>query len=90
MKNTDSNFFLRRINNGIQRELTIQAEGTGQHVLSLKKFKQITTLFPVEKEQKRVGNLFAALDSLITVNQRISKFIIFDRNDTLSLQFYPP
>ena len=68
--NADSNFFLRRINNGLNRQLAIAAEGTGQHVLSLKKFKKMETRFPSLPEQKQIGEFLECLDDLITVNQR--------------------
>ncbi|GAA3605763.1 restriction endonuclease subunit S [Secundilactobacillus similis DSM 23365 = JCM 2765] len=67
--NADSNFFLRRINNGLNRQLAIAAEGTGQHVLSLKKFKKMETRFPSLPEQKQIGEFLECLDDLITVNQ---------------------
>lgn len=68
--NADSNFFLRRINNGLNRQLAIAAEGTGQHVLSLKKFKKMETRFPSLPEQKQIGEFLECLDDLITVNKR--------------------
>lgn len=70
IKNADSDFFLRRINNGIQRQISIAAEGTGQHVLSLKKFKNMKTMFPSIEEQIKIGEFFAQLDNLITLHQR--------------------
>jgi len=70
LKNADSDFFLNRINNGIQRQISIQAEGTGQHVLSLKKFKNIVTMFPLEAEQQKIGSFFKQLDNTITLHQR--------------------
>ncbi|EPH4371848.1 restriction endonuclease subunit S [Listeria monocytogenes] len=70
LKSADSDFFLRRINNGIQRQLSIQAEGTGQHVLSLKKFKNIVAMFPSEGEQKKIGSFFKQLDDSIALHQR--------------------
>ncbi|WGG87689.1 restriction endonuclease subunit S [Enterococcus faecium] len=70
LKSADSDFFLRRINNGIQRQLSIQAEGTGQHVLSLKKFKNIVAMFPSEEEQQKIGSFFKQLDDIITLHQR--------------------
>ncbi|EDN7418486.1 restriction endonuclease subunit S, partial [Listeria monocytogenes] len=70
LKSADSDFFLRRINNGIQRQLSIQAEGTGQHVLSLKKFKNIVAMFPSEGEQKKIGSFFKQLDDTIALHQR--------------------
>ncbi|EAE6253679.1 restriction endonuclease subunit S [Listeria monocytogenes] len=69
LKSADSDF-LRRINNGIQRQLSIQAEGTGQHVLSLKKFKNIVAMFPSEGEQKKIGSFFKQLDDTIALHQR--------------------
>ncbi len=69
VNDTDSNFFLWRVNNGIKRQVTIAAEGTGQHVLSLKKFKDIVTLFPTIEEQRRIGKFFSDLDHLITLQQ---------------------
>lgn len=68
--NTDSEFFLRRINNGIERQVSTVAEGTGQHVLSLNKFKNIVTLFPRVEEQQQIGTFFKQLDHLITLHQR--------------------
>ena len=70
LKNADSDFFLNRINNGIQRQISIQAEGTGQHVLSLKKFKNIVTMFPLEAEQQKIGSFFKQLDNTITLHQQ--------------------
>jgi len=70
LKNSDSDFFLKRINNGIQRQLSIQAEGTGQHVLSLKKFKNIISMFPSLKEQQKIGLFFKQLDNTIALHQR--------------------
>ena len=70
LKSADSDFFLRRINNGIQRQLSIQAEGTGQHVLSLKKFKNIVAMFPSEEEQQKIGSFFKRLDDTIALHQR--------------------
>lgn len=52
--------------------------------------KNAEIFIPNENEQIKIGTLLESMDNLIVVNQRISKFIIFDRNDTLSLQFYPP
>jgi type I restriction enzyme S subunit len=73
LKNADSNFFLRRVNNGIQRQITMAAEGTGQHVLSLKKFKDIVALFPSVEEQAHIGAFFDHLDRLLTLHQREGK-----------------
>ncbi|WP_416274396.1 restriction endonuclease subunit S [Lactococcus lactis] len=70
LKDADSDFFLKRINNGIQRQIAIAAEGTGQHVLSLKKFKNIIAIFPCLEEQQKIGSFFKQLDDTITLHQR--------------------
>jgi len=72
-KNTDSNFLLRRLNTGMQRQLLIASEGTGQHVLSLKKFKNMKTNFPCIEEQQKVGELFQSLDRTITLHEEKQK-----------------
>jgi len=77
LKDADSDFFLRRVNNGIQRQITMAAEGTGQHVLSLKKFKSIVAMFPTVEEQAKIGRVFAALDNLVTLHQRAPTFVRF-------------
>ena len=45
----------------------------------------ISVEIPEKDEQERIGTFFQRLDQLITVNQRISKFIAFDQTGTLSL-----
>ncbi|MCH5462739.1 restriction endonuclease subunit S [Lactobacillus sp. LC28-10] len=70
LKNADSEFFLKRVNYGIERQIAIQAEGTGQHVLSLKKFKNISALFPNKEEQQRIGLLFLNIEKSIAHHQR--------------------
>lgn len=70
LKHADSNFFLHRINNGIQRQITIAAEGTGQHVLSLKKFKNISTMFSNLDEQQKMGAFFKQIDKTIDLHQQ--------------------
>jgi type I restriction enzyme S subunit len=66
----DSEFLLYRLNNGLKQQITMIAEGTGQHVLSLKKFKKIITSVPLTAEQYKIGDLFKNLDMLITFHQR--------------------
>lgn len=66
----DSDFLLRRLNYGLETQLKIASEGTGQHVLSLKKFKNMTALFPSINEQRKIGEYFTRLDYLITLHQR--------------------
>ena len=70
LKNSDSDFFLKRINNGIKRQVSIQAEGTGQRVLSMKKFKNIISMFPSLEEQEKIGSFFKQLDETIALHQR--------------------
>ena len=69
-KGVDSDFLLRRLNYGLEDQIKINSEGTGQHVLSLKKFKNMIGAFPSYDEQKIIGNYFKELDNLITLHQR--------------------
>ena len=80
----DSDFLLIRLNYGLERQIKIASEGTGQHVLSLKKFKNMIALFPNKVEQQKIGSLFSKLDHLITLHQHklnilkdIKKYMIF-------------
>ncbi len=68
--NGDSNFFLYLLNSTIDKQVALEAEGTGQRVLSLKKFKKINIIVPNSKEQQKIGSFFTALDRLITTHQR--------------------
>ncbi|WP_278557871.1 restriction endonuclease subunit S [Limosilactobacillus vaginalis] len=68
--NADSNFLLIRLNNGLRKELSLASEGTGQHVLSLKNFKNIQTQFPNLEEQHKIGDFISTLNSLIALHQR--------------------
>ena len=70
--------------------MTATTSSTMMTNLVAKDFLKRTILVPSLDEQQEIGSFIDELDNLITVNQRISKFIIFDRNETLSLQFYPP
>ena len=69
-KNADSNFLLRRLNYGIRSQLSMAAEGTGQHVLAHSKFKNMEFLVSSVPEQKLIGAYFEKLDDLITLHQR--------------------
>lgn len=69
-KNTDSNFLLRILNNGIKSQLSMAAEGTGQRVLAHSKFKKMIVNVPRIDEQIQMGQLFETLDHLITLHQR--------------------
>ena len=70
IKNGDSNFFLQFLNYSIRRDVNLAAEGTGQRVLSLKKFKGIKIVVPTIDEQQKIGECFYNLDNLITLHQR--------------------
>ncbi|MCD3217722.1 restriction endonuclease subunit S [Clostridium botulinum C] len=70
IKNGDSNFFLQFLNYSIRRDVDLAAEGTGQRVLSLKKFKGIKIVVPTIDEQQKIGEYFYNLDNLITLHQR--------------------
>lgn len=61
----DSDFYLKLLNTSITRQAMLQAEGTGQKVLSLRKFKSIKTLVPSLPEQSAIGSLFRTLDDLL-------------------------
>lgn len=69
VKDCDSDFFLRRINFGLQRQLSIAAEGTGQRVLAHSQFKKLTANYPGLTEQIKIGEYFRELDSLIGLHQ---------------------
>ena len=69
-KSIDSDFLFHRLNHGMQRQIAIASEGTGQHVLSLSKLKQMNTLVPTDGEQQAIGSFFADIDHLITLRQR--------------------
>ena len=80
-KNSDSNFLLRRLNTGIERQIIMAAEGTGQHVLAHSKFKNMDIFVPYLDEQKRIGKYFESLDHLITLHQRkLEKLIIIKKS----------
>ena len=53
------------------------AEGTGQHVLSHSKFKNIDIFVPYLDEQKCIGKYFESIDKLITLHQSKSFEYIF-------------
>ena len=69
-KNSDSDFLLRRLNTGIERQIAMAAEGTGQHVLAHSKFKNMGIFVPYLDEQICIGKYFESLDNLITLHQR--------------------
>lgn len=69
----DSDFFLRRINHGLNRQISVAAEGTGQRVLAHSRFKQLTASYPPKDEQRKIGAYFRELDRLISLHQRKHK-----------------
>ena len=61
----DSDFYLKLLNTSITKQAMLQAEGTGQKVLSLRKFKSIKASVPSLPEQSAIGSLFRTLDDLL-------------------------
>ena len=86
-KDTDSDFLLRRLNYGLEEQIKINSEGTGQHVLSLKKFKNMIGLFPSLGEQQKIGAFFENLDNLITLHQRKVDLMISYKKGLLQKMF---
>lgn len=84
-KGVDSDFLLRRLNYGLEDQIKINSEGTGQHVLSLKKFKNMIGGFPSYEEQQKIGAYFKQLDNLITLHQCIFVIVIIIVKDGLFL-----
>ena len=76
-KNSDSDFLLRRLNTGIERQIAMAAEGTGQHVLAHSKFKNMGIFVPYLDEQICIGKYFESLDNLITLHQLEPYKLIF-------------
>ncbi|EGP02914.1 specificity determinant HsdS [Pasteurella multocida subsp. gallicida str. Anand1_poultry] len=68
--NGDSNFFLYLLNSTIDKQVALEAEGTGQRVLSLKNLK-INIIVPNSKEQQKSDPFsphLIALSPLISVS----------------------
>lgn len=61
----DSDFYLKLLNTSITKQAMLQSEGTGQKVLSLRKFKSIKASVPSLDEQSAIGSLFRTLDDLL-------------------------
>ncbi|PEK51525.1 restriction endonuclease [Bacillus toyonensis] len=70
ISNGNSDFFLNMLNSTIKRQVALEAEGTGQRVLSLKKFKNINVVIPEVQEQIKIGKFFKQLDDTIVLHQR--------------------
>lgn len=90
VKECDSDFFLRRINFGVQRQLSVAAEGTGQRVLAHSQFKKLTTNYPTLSEQTRIGEYFRELDSLIGLHQRKHDKLVALKKSMLQKMFPQP
>lgn len=86
-KNADSNFLLRRLNKGIRSQVSMAAEGTGQHVLAHSKLKNMEFLVPSVPEQKLIGAYFEILDHLITLHQRELKKLQMIKKSMLRSMF---
>lgn len=86
----DSDFFLRRINHGLQRQISVAAEGTGQRVLAHSRFKKITASYPCKDEQIRIGAYFQELDRLISLHQRKHKKLVEIKAAMLHRMFPEP
>ena len=76
-ENCDSNFLMRRLNHGIEKQISMAAEGTGQKVLAHSKFKNMIVNVPKKEEQIKIGNVFEKIDNLITLHQRKIKHILY-------------
>ena len=87
---TGNSQFLFSYINAHQRYFKSQGAGMSQLNISKSSVENFNDFVPLVEEQKKIGTFLHNLDQLITVNQRISKLIVFYRNDPLSLQFYPP
>lgn len=73
ISNGNSDFFFNMLNSTIKNEVALEAEGTGQRVLSLKKFKNINVIIPEIQEQDRIGIFLKQLDDTIALhNQEIT------------------
>lgn len=70
ISNGNSDFFLNLLNSTIKKQVALEAEGTGQRVLSLKKFKNINVIIPEIQEQERIGIFLKQLNDTITLQQQ--------------------
>lgn len=70
ISNGNSDFFLNMLNSTIKKQVALEAEGTGQKVLSLKKFKNINVVIPEIQEQGRIGILLKKLDDTTTLHNK--------------------
>lgn len=86
----DSDFFLRRVNFGIQQQLSKAAEGTGQRVLAHSNFKKILALYPTLLEQIKIGAYFSRLDVLIALHQRKHEKLVTLKKAMLKKMFPAP
>lgn len=68
--NGDSDFFLRLLNSVTKKQVMLESEGTGQKVLSLRKFKNIKVQVSSIEEQSKIGEFFKQLDDTIALHYR--------------------
>ncbi|WP_242271292.1 restriction endonuclease subunit S [Bacillus cereus group sp. BfR-BA-01310] len=88
ISNGNSDFFLNMLNSTIKKQVALEAEGTGQRVLSLKKFKNINVVIPEIQEQTQIGNFFKQLVDTITLHQRKLE-LLKDTKKSLLQKMFP-
>lgn len=88
ISNGNSDFFLNMLNSTIKKQVALEAEGTGQKVLSLNKFKNINVVIPEAKEQTKIGNFFKQLEDTITLHQRRVE-LLKDTKKSLLQKMFP-
>ncbi|OFD42199.1 hypothetical protein BWGOE3_34520 [Bacillus mycoides] len=88
ISNGNSDFFLNMLNSTTKKQVALEAEGTGQKVLSLNKFKNINVVIPEAKEQTKIGNFFKQLDDTIILHQRRLE-LLKDTKKSLLQKMFP-
>lgn len=66
----DSTFFLNSINETTKKDVFIESEGTGQHVLSFTKLKKINVQIPSREEQVKIGEIFSTIQNIMSLQQK--------------------
>ncbi|KLI76050.1 MULTISPECIES: restriction endonuclease subunit S [Lacticaseibacillus] len=69
IKKGNGDFFLELLNYSIKKQVDLESVGTGQRVLSFKKFKNISARVPEITEQEMIGQLCKKLRDLIAATQ---------------------
>ncbi|WP_424320441.1 restriction endonuclease subunit S [Lacticaseibacillus chiayiensis] len=70
IKGGNGDFFLELLNYSIKKQVDLESVGTGQRVLSFKKFKNISAKVPEITEQEMIGHLFKKVRILIAATQQ--------------------